>query len=529
MRAAQGSYRSGLTSRFVEPLGTRRGLLWQRFQVTLALVHRYFVSRALALTLCVASCKAPQAAPAASVTEAGESSGRAAPDEALAPAAWIVTTESAPFARSTSAAKTTSAGADVSVDAAQRQHAIDGFGGAFNEHGWDALSVLSDAERQEVLRALFDPATGLRFNYGRAPIGASDYALDRYTLDEAPGDFAMERFSIERDKQRLIPFIKAALKLRPDLRLWASAWTPPTWMKDNGGFDGGAMKDDARVYAAYALYLAKYVESYRGEGIDVSMVVPQNEPAQLTRYPSCDWSPAQYVTFIKDHLAPTFKSRGLGTQIFVGTINRGDWDVLSVLKDADTAAVISGVGLQWGGLAHVAPVHAAHPALPIMQSETECGNQHSKPGYDPDKPPNDFAYAAYTFRKFRDFISRGASSYMLWNMVLDEHGKNIDSERPWPQNSAIVVNRRTKQVTYTPMFWVTKHFSSLIEPKARVVATSGAYADHIAFQNPDGTLVVELLNDGADAVQLTIAAGARRHAVELPPQSVASLLIPKDG
>lgn len=483
------------------------------------------VSRVLALALCVASCSTSPRPPVAS--GAAESAERGSDDLSHAPAAWIITTASAPFARSTSPAQAAGGDADVSVDTTQRLQVIDGFGGAFNEHGWDAMSVLSEAERQEVLRALFDPVTGLRFNYCRTPIGASDYALDRYTLDETPGDYAMAHFSIERDEQRLIPFIQAARRLRPDLRLWASAWTPPTWMKDNGAFDGGALKDDPRVYAAYALYLAKYVESYRGHGIDISMVVPQNEPAQLTRYPSCDWTPAQYVTFIKDHLAPTFRSHGLGTQIFVGTINRSDWDVLSVLKDAGTKAVISGVGLQWGGLAHVAPVRAAYPELPIMQSETECGNQASKPGYDPEKPPNDFVYAAYTFRKLRDFIGGGASSYMLWNMVLDEHGKNLDSERPWPQNSAIVVNRKTKQVTYTPMFWVTKHFSSLVEPGARLLATSGAYADRIAFENPDGTVVVELLNDGEEAVQLTIAAGQRRHAVELPPDSVASLLIPK--
>ncbi|MEJ2345996.1 MAG: glucosylceramidase, partial [Gammaproteobacteria bacterium] len=100
----------------------------------------------------------------------------------------------------------------------------------------------------------------------------------------------------------------------------------------NQAFDGGAMKDEPRVYDAYALYLARFVESYRAQGIDISMVVPQNEPGQLTHYPSCDWRPAQYVAFIRDHLGPTFRRRGLATQIFVGTINRQDWDVFSVLK-----------------------------------------------------------------------------------------------------------------------------------------------------------------------------------------------------
>jgi glucosylceramidase len=298
-------------------------------------------------------------------------------------------------------------------------------------------------------------------------------------------------------------------------------------MKTNGAFDGGAIRDDPKVYAAYALYLARFVESYRAEGIDVSMVVPQNEPAQLTHYPSCDWTPAQYVTFIRDHLGPTLRSRSLSTQIFVGTINKPDWDVLSVLKDPGASPFIAGVGLQWGGLKHVAPVHAAFPNLTIMQSETECGNGRRQPGYNPERAPNDFAHAAHTFRKLRDFISAGASSYMLWNLVLDEYGKNIDSENPWPQNGAIIVNRSTKQLTLTPMYWVTKHFSALVQPGARVLASSGAHADQIVFLNPDGTRVIELLNDSPAPVTLTVVDGARRQPVELPAQSFGTLLLPR--
>jgi glucosylceramidase len=484
-----------------------------------------FVARVLSLALGVVSCSTPPT-PAPAVSPQAAEASQPGLGVAAAPATWIVTTAGAPFARSESLALAPAAGSELVVQAEKQLQAIEGFGGAFNEHGWEALGVLPEPERQAVLRELFDPATGLRFNYCRTPIGASDYASDRYTLDESPGDFKMAHFSIERDEKSLIPYLKAALKIRPDLRLWASAWTPPTWMKTNGAFDAGAMKDESRVYAAYALYLARYVESYRDAGIDISMLVPQNEPGQLTHYPSCDWTPPQYVTFIRDHLAPTLRERKLGTKIFVGTINRGDWDALSVLRDPGVAAVIGGATFQWGGLQQVAAVHAAFPDLTIMQSETECGNTSRQADYDPETPPNGFKYAAYTFRKLRDFIGRGASSYMLWNMVLDEHGKNIDSQRPWPQNSAIVVDRKTKRVTLTPMFWVTKHFSSLIEPGAHLVGMSGSYADSIAFRNPDGGLVVELLNDTTKPVELSIAAGNRRHAVELPPESVASLLIP---
>src|SRR5262249_17364588 len=153
--------------------------------------------------------------------------------------------------------------------------------------------------------------------------------------------------------------------------------------------------------------------------------------------------------------------------------------------DPMIAAEIEGVALQWGGgLGKAGPIHSAHPELEIMQSETDCGNWWWKPGYNPDRAPNDFEYGAYTWRSFRNFLENGASSYMLWNIVLDEEGKSIDSQMPWPQNSAIVIDRQTKQVTYTPMFWATKHFSGLVDIGARWIKSSGDYWDHIAFMNP---------------------------------------------
>jgi glucosylceramidase len=439
---------------------------------------------------------------------------------------WLVSTEAAPFARMAPPASEAPGAIELRLRADEARHAVEGFGGAFNEHGWDVLGQLSETERRGVLEALFDRGTGLGLRYGRIPIGASDYALDRYTHDEAPDDFEMKKFSIDRDRRLLIPFIQAARAIRPDLVFWASAWTPPTWMKTNGAFDSGDLEDDPRVYAAYALYLARFVESYREEGIEISMVVPQNEPGQLTRYPSCGWTPAQYVTFIRDHLGPTLRRRAPSTQIFVGTINRGDWDVLSVLEDASVSPFIAGVALQWGGLAHVEPVHAAFPGLPIMQSETECGNGRKEPDYNPETPPNDFAYAAHTFRKMRDFIGGGASSYMLWNVVLDEHGKNIDSERPWPQNSPIVVNRRAKRVIFTPMYSAVKHFSALLDRGARVVPTESAFSDQIAFANPDGSLVIELMNASEATLPLRVVVREEAFPIELPARSFASLVLP---
>jgi len=175
------------------------------------------------LLLVLPSCSRPAPSPESASVDPAVAAPEGGHEPAAAGARWIVTTGAAPFANGGLPTAEGQGAAELVVLADQARHEVSGFGGAFNEHGWDALSVLSEGERQAALAALFDPGTGLGLSYGRIPIGASDYALDRYTLDEAPGDYEMARFSIERDRRMLIPFIQAALKLRPGLKLWASA------------------------------------------------------------------------------------------------------------------------------------------------------------------------------------------------------------------------------------------------------------------------------------------------------------------
>ena len=112
----------------------------------------------------------------------------------------------------------------------EQEQSFDGFGGSFGEIGWDALALLPEERREEVMQALFAPE-GIHFAYGRIPMGANDFARDYYTCNDTAGDFEMRHFTIERDKQAMIPYVKAALKQNPELRLWTSPWTPPVWMK----------------------------------------------------------------------------------------------------------------------------------------------------------------------------------------------------------------------------------------------------------------------------------------------------------
>lgn len=418
--------------------------------------------------------------------------------------------------------------ADIEIDLTSLRQEIDGFGGAFNEKGWAALSLLTPEERESVLKELFDPEKGAGFNICRVPIGASDYAVSRYTHNETKNDYAMKNFSIARDHEYLLPYIKAAMRYRPDLKVWGSVWTPPTWMKRNEAFDGGYMKHESAVYKAYALYLARFVEEYRKEGVNLFAVAVQNEPQIATNYPSCLWSPQQFLVFIRDHMGPTFKARKIDAQIMLGAIQDPDFNKFTrtVLSNKEANAYVSLVGYQWRGLSSVAQTRANFPDKRIMQTETECGNFYWQPGFNPRKPPNDWAYGSYTWKKVKDFFDAGVNSYMLWNMVLDEEGKSIDSKRPWPQNAAVVVSKKTRQVVYTPMFYAFKHFSYFIEPGAHYVDITQGWEDTVAFLNPGGELVIVTENEGRRKKTVKIGFGEYRLTVELPGFSWSTIVVP---
>jgi glucosylceramidase len=418
--------------------------------------------------------------------------------------------------------------ADFTVTTSDAKQAISGFGGAFNEHGWVALGKLDESVRQKILIDIFSEAEA-NLSYGRIPIGASDYALERYTLAPVKDDFGMANFTLERDKKYLIPFIKAAQAIRPDLKLWGSAWTPPIWMKDNNDYEAGKFIDDPKYYKAYALYLAKFTEEYGNLGINITSVAVQNEPTVVTGYPNGGWKPEQFRTFIKEYMGPTFTERKLSTLIMLGTLNEDKYNTYlkTVLDDADAKKYVGIIGLQWSGDQQIADLLANHPGIPIMQTETDCGNWHWLPGFDPNHAANDFKYAAYTWMRMKSYLSKGAESYMLWNIILDQDGKNIDKKRGWPQNSAIVIDTTTKKVTYTPMFRAFEHFSRYIPAGSKYVNTKGSYDPAIAFITPDSSIVVELLNEGRKNRTITGNIDGTLYSIEILPKSFATLIIKK--
>lgn len=425
----------------------------------------------------------------------------------------------------------TTGGASVTVDSAATAQTWEGFGGAFNELGWTYLSLLDAADRDAALQLLYG-ADGARFTFGRIPIGASDYATDRYTLDETPGDSALADFSIERDTQRLIPFVKAAQAVKGNIRFWASPWTPPTWMKDGpfqagnavSPFDGGQMKSDDATMAAFAQYLIAFVRAYALEGIDIEALSAQNEPNYTGNYPTCGWTPPTYTTFLGQHLGPAVAAAGLGTKIVLGTFNGGGSDpaiVASVMGDADARGYIRALGYQWGMQGSVAGARSY--GLPVWQTEHKCGNYPWATPFDASAAPNDQAYAVETWGLIRDWIRAGVTAYSAWNMVLDTAGVGIDTTRVWPQNALLTVDTATRQLQVTPAYYVFRHLSRFVVPGAKVVRASGG--DALAFRNPDGSVVAVLYNSGA-ARMMTVAVAGKNLQFAMPASGWATLVTP---
>lgn len=418
---------------------------------------------------------------------------------------------------------------DIEILTDKKQQIIDGWGGCFNELGWQALQSLPFKEREKVIKEFFDPNEGLKYNLCRMPIGANDYAVNWYSLNETDGDFEMKNFNIERDKTILIPYLKAALKFRPDLKIWASPWSPPTWMKTNKHYankpntfndlseenavkTGDQFIQKKEYLSAYALYLSKFVQAYKKEGINIQAVHFQNEPYTYNQWPNCSWTAPAMRDFISGYLGPKFVKDKIPAQIWFSTINSRDIDVFeTVLSNPDVRKYIAGVGVQYEGLDVVDKIAKKYPELNLMQTETPCG--------DGNFSWND---AESTFGTIKSYLDKGVKSYMYWNMILDSSG---ESSWGWKQNAQVVINKATKKVTYTPEFYIFKHLSYFVTAGSTKLETKGFSDDSLAFITPDGKTVLVTVNSSYRAKTLKVKMGSKHFEVSLPANSFNTLTL----
>lgn len=406
------------------------------------------------------------------------------------------------------------------IDTSHKLQTIDGFGGAFNEKGWDAMSGMKPAEREKIIKDLFSD-DGLNLSIGRIPIGANDYSMDYYSLADTPGDYELKNFSMDREHKYHIPYLKSAMKYKPELKVFASPWTPPAWMKANNfyGCRGSAEQAhliwDEKTQKAYAKYLSKFATSYQKEGINLEQIHLQNEPAACQDFPSSTWTGPQMRDFLRDYLVPQFEKDNQKAEIWLGTINHGDYKAYAepVLTDPKLKGKIAGVGYQWDGKYAVAETHKRHPDIKLMQTESECGDGK-----------NDVFAGLYTFSLIKKYLAGGANSYVYWNMVLDASGT---STWGWKQNALINIDRmQGGKAQYNFEYYVIKHFSNLVKPGAKLLKAD-IDEDTLAFENPDESIIVVSGNPSFSEKEITFTYQGQMVKAKLPMMTMNSFILRK--
>lgn len=417
----------------------------------------------------------------------------------------------------------------MTVDTGRTDQTIIGFGVCMSELSHDALAVLSAEDRKAVFDEMYSPEGGA-FTVIRTPIGASDFARDFYSYAEAPGDFGMERFSIARDETGLLPLIREAQARVPTavLKIWASPWCPPTWMKTNGNpvcrpdkvndlapegriFEGeDGFVCDERHFRAYALYFRRYIEAYRAAGVPIWMVMPQNEFNSDQNFPSCTWSAGQLAKFIGRYLGPALE--GSGVELYFGTMERPNAALLAPVLDRPAyAKYVKGAAFQWAGAEAIGAVRARHPELTFVMSEQECGDGR-----------NDWPHAMHCWDLMCHYIGKGVSVYDYWNMALKKDGL---SHWGWRQNSLVVVDAENRTWSWTHEYYVLKHLSRYVRRGARRIVLDGDPQAAMAFLNPDGSVVVALRNASSAPLRVAACAKGRVRTVTLPADSVSTLVM----
>lgn len=410
----------------------------------------------------------------------------------------------------------------------RKNQTINGFGGCFNEIAWDALGKVSEEDRTAFLDELFKEEN-CAFRVGRVPVGANDFSLEWYSCDETDGDYELKHFNIERDKEYTLPYIKEALKRQPELMMFASPWSPPTWMKTKKVYNYGTLKMEDRILDAYARYLLKFVEEYEKEGVDIRQIHIQNEPMADQKFPSCLWTGEQMRDFIKNYFGPVVRTSGRDTEVWVGTINGPFVDFMmgpgsapfseyydqfenTILCDKEARKYITGLGFQWGGKHVIEQTVLSYPELRYMQTESECGDGR-----------NTWEHAEYIFRQMWHYMRHGVESYLYWNMALPEGGI---STWGWTQNSLITIQEDTGRITYQPEFYLMKHFSHFVKKGAKVLETAGRWASNsIVFENPDGTLIIIVGSNMNQTRTFCFEDGERTFSATIEPHSIHTFVV----
>ncbi|GAA4187642.1 ricin-type beta-trefoil lectin domain protein [Streptosporangium oxazolinicum] len=440
----------------------------------------------------------------------------------------------------------------IIINTGQRLQTMDGFGGSLTDSSAELLYDLPAAQRDEVMRSLFSPTEGIGMSFLRQPIGGSDFIDEpHYTYNDLPNgqtDLPQARFSIAHDQSQILPLLRRALQLNPALKVMATPWGQPAWMKANNSVIGGRIKNDPAYFRSYALYLLKFVQAYEAEGVPIHSISVQNEPQNRTpdAYAGTDMPVAHQVAIINE-LGPMLRDAGLSRVKIISY----DHNWAQHPDDAADAArmgvpaepnypydILNSSAAQWvagtgyhcyaGDPSAQTNLHNAFPAKDTWF--TECSGWHGA-GDDYNR------FFSDTLKWHARNISIGttrnwAKGITTWNLALNSQGGPVNGgcgNNPAGMCTGVVSIDGTT-VRRNAEYYTLGHLSRFVKDGAvRLNSNNAGDLHNTAFVNPNGSTALVVTNISGDQRTFGVEWNGRLLSYTIPGGAIATLTWPADG
>ena len=405
----------------------------------------------------------------------------------------------------------------IVVDSIQQYQSIDGFGYSLTGGSAFLLNSLDAQTQDKTLKDLFSTENNsIGISYLRISMGSSDLDANVFTYDDLANgqtDVNLNSFSIAPDQQNLIPILKKILAINPSVKIMATPWTAPSWMKTNGSSKGGSLKQE--YFAAYANYFVKYIKAMKAVGITIDAITPQNEPLNPDNNPSMVMTALDAASFIKNYLGPTFKSEGINTKIIVYDHNA---DVpqypLTILADADASKYVDGSAfhLYAGNINALSQVHNAYPDKNLYFTEQ----------YTPISGSFEGDLSWHTTNLIIGATRNWSRNVLEWNLASDP---NLGPHTPGGCTTCLgaLTIGSSSSVVKNVSYYIIAQASKFVRPGAsRIASTSNGNLTNVAFKNSDGKKVLIVTNTGTADQQFNVLFGSKAFQSTLRQGSVAT-------
>ena len=424
-----------------------------------------------------------------------------------------------------------SVNAEIVINKDDIHQQMDGFGVAITGSTAYNLLQMTPENRKALLKQCFDPVDGMGYSFIRISIGCSDFSLEDYTYCDKEG---IENFDIhDIDKRDLIPVLQEILAINPDIKICASPWTPPIWMKVSSTilplpydkYYGGYL--NSAKYQDYATYFVKYVQRMKDYGITIDFITIQNEPLNKGNSASCYMGYKQQREFIKEALGPAFKNNNITTKILVYDHNYNYDDIVSqqhypihIYEDSEAAQYVYGAAYHaYGGdKSELDVIKQAYPDKELYFTEISIGEWS-------------YSFSSDLMWNMREVgigtINKGTKGVLVWNLLLDDkHGPYVSGGCDNCYGAIDISSKDYATMTYNSHYYTMGHLSKVAKHNSYRIGDNG-YSEnglyYSSFLNPDGTLAMVLQNDTDDEKSITISDGINSFNVNLPKRSIVSL------